>query len=908
MFLIIMVFGIFSATTQELSPPIHNYSSLDYKAASQNWDIALDDQGIVYAANHQGLLSFDGQRWELFPLDSRSIIRSVLPYRDRIYTGSYKEFGYWKRDKKGDMCYTSLISLLGDHELQSEEFWEIIPFKNDIYFRSFGAIYKYDGKSIAPVKRININQMEVYNDQLVIGVGGAGLFFLKEDGELEPLPGQDVIKGETIRELIIHQDQLLIGVKDGLYIFNGERVQRLQNEVLDEALGFYELNHVLSLSPDELLIGTLKNGIIYFQEKSGKISTFNREDGLQNNTVLSMAGKNGKVWLGLDNGIDVVDVNSPVRFFTDESGELGSVYDLEFYKGELFVATNTGVFKQVNGEMKLLKGAEGHSWNLQIHDKVLYSNHNNGTYRIEGDEFEPVDQRTGSFEIIELREGKLLIANYTGIDFYNTSTGAVKRLNGINFPVKKLLLENETTLWATDAYEGIYKITLSEGGDNTTEIKKILTGKNGGDYNAEVHKVNGQIVALANGKWHRYNPFSEKFEDFPEWRAYENNRLVGQDGELFWFINSQENVVEITDLKKSRILIPAELLNNRTVKNNEQFYKLNDSIFYITLHDGYARLNLQELKASTNAEQISAPIIQKLYDANRDYDLNQIVRIPNRDAKEVTIFAGLPSSDAVALNYELKGEKNSSIRGRVQDGKIQFQNLPYDTYDLRLTALNSQEEVAALGSFQFIVDPPWYLKTHMKILYVFLLLLLTFTVYSINRMKLQKHRKLLRQKYQREHEERMNRIEKEKLLNEIDLKRKELANSTLMAAKKNEVLMQIQGELNKDKEKFSNQYRLKHIMNKINGAVKNTDEWKVFETNFNELHEDFFKDLLSKYPKLSNRDLKLCAYLKMNLTSKEIAPLMGISVRGVEVHRYRLRKKINVDKEDNLTNWLIANF
>jgi AraC family transcriptional regulator, chitin signaling transcriptional activator len=97
-------------------------------------------------------------------------------------------------------------------------------------------------------------------------------------------------------------------------------------------------------------------------------------------------------------------------------------------------------------------------------------------------------------------------------------------------------------------------------------------------------------------------------------------------------------------------------------------------------------------------------------------------------------------------------------------------------------------------------------------------------------------------------------------------------------------------------------------MNKINNAIKNKDEWKVYETNFNELHEDFFKELLQAYPNLSNKDLKLCSYLKMNLSSKEIAPLMGISVRGVEVHRYRLRKKMGLDSKENLTNFMIKNF
>ena len=129
-----------------------------------------------------------------------------------------------------------------------------------------------------------------------------------------------------------------------------------------------------------------------------------------------------------------------------------------------------------------------------------------------------------------------------------------------------------------------------------------------------------------------------------------------------------------------------------------------------------------------------------------------------------------------------------------------------------------------------------------------------------------------------------------------------------MAAKKNEVLMEIQGELTKGRGNLDGDYRMKQIMKRINRAINNRDDWKVFETNFNEVHEDFFKDLLEKYPELTNKDLKLCSYLKMNLSSKEIAPLLGISVRGVEVQRYRLRKKMGLDAKENLNNFLISRF
>ena len=904
---IILLFFSFT-TAQQLSPPIHNYSSFNYKAASQNWDIALDEKGIIYAANNQGLLCFDGQRWELFPLASGSVIRSVLPHEGKVFTGSYREFGFWERDSKGEMCYTSLIPLLGDYELQSEEFWEIIAHKNAIYFRSFGAVYRYENDKIVPVQRVNVNQMEVFNDRLVVATGESGLVYLNASGEMEPLPNQEVIGNEVVRELIVHGDELLIGLSDGIYLFDGMNMRKLVNNKLQQELQQYELNHVLSLSPTEIVIGTLKNGIIQFDQASGEISSYNRWDGLQNNTVLAMAQNKAKVWLGLDNGIDVVDVYSPFRFFTDESGELGSVYDLNFNGKDLYLASNTGVFRLFDDQMKLLEGAEGHSWNLEVEDGVMYSNHNNGTFKIVNDRFVPVDERTGSFQILKNGPGNFLIGNYTGIDLYNEATGEVRRLKGINFPVKQMLVENPSTLWATDAYEGIYRIGLASESDSITSVKKVNAGSAGGSQEAELYRVNNQIVAFTNGKWYHYNPFTQNLEVLKEWQEYEGKRLLGQDGEFFWFMDSDKNLLTITDFKEDKILVTAGMLNKRTVKKNERLIKLNDSIYYITLHDGFARLNLQELRQFRTREYLSSPMVQKMYDGSGYYDISKTPHIPSKNAREITILAGLPVSDAVGMEYELLGTNTPPVRGEVQEGKLQFQNLPYDEYELRLTAVGSQQKASVFSVFRFVVDPPWYLKDYMKFLYLLSLLMLVVLIYYVNKLKLQQHRRLLKIRYQKEHEEKMNKLEKEQLINEINMKRKELANTTMIAAKKNEVLMQIQGELNKDKTKFSNQYRLKHIMNKINNAVKNDDEWKVFETNFNELHEDFFRDLLSKYPKLSNRDLKLCAYLKMNLTSKEIAPLMGISVRGVEVHRYRLRKKINVDTSENLTNWLIANF
>jgi DNA-binding CsgD family transcriptional regulator len=87
---------------------------------------------------------------------------------------------------------------------------------------------------------------------------------------------------------------------------------------------------------------------------------------------------------------------------------------------------------------------------------------------------------------------------------------------------------------------------------------------------------------------------------------------------------------------------------------------------------------------------------------------------------------------------------------------------------------------------------------------------------------------------------------------------------------------------------------------KIDENISNQDDWQIFENNFERAHDKFFTKMKTNYPDLTSSDLRLCAYLHMNLSSKEIAPLLGISVRGVENHRYRLRKKMNLEHDENL--------
>ena len=98
---------------------------------------------------------------------------------------------------------------------------------------------------------------------------------------------------------------------------------------------------------------------------------------------------------------------------------------------------------------------------------------------------------------------------------------------------------------------------------------------------------------------------------------------------------------------------------------------------------------------------------------------------------------------------------------------------------------------------------------------------------------------------------------------------------------------------------------LKKMIKELSGDEQIDLEWEHFAKHFDKVHSDFVMVVKNKHPEISPSELKLCAYLRMNLSSKEIAQLLNISVRGVEISRYRLRKKLNLASGENLFDYLI---
>jgi DNA-binding CsgD family transcriptional regulator len=212
-------------------------------------------------------------------------------------------------------------------------------------------------------------------------------------------------------------------------------------------------------------------------------------------------------------------------------------------------------------------------------------------------------------------------------------------------------------------------------------------------------------------------------------------------------------------------------------------------------------------------------------------------------------------------------------------------------------------------TYNFKVTPPWYRSTLAMMLYIILgtLILIGLNLSYRGYYKRQRDRMLKAKTADLElrdlaAQQEIMALKNQQLQQDIEARNRELAISTMSMINKNTTLNKLKSELVKSKEESEN---IAPALSIIDQALKNDQDWEFFEQAFNHADKKFFKRIKEKHPSLTPNDLRLCVYLRLNLSSKEIAPLLNISARSVEIKRYRLRKKLDLERDVNLSEYVI---
>jgi AraC family chitin signaling transcriptional activator len=928
---LVFLFFIFFGYSQEL-PPIINYSSSTYGAGNQDWMISQDKNNFLFFANNDGLLEFNGANWNLYNSPNETIIRSVKVINDYIYTGCYMEFGYWKRHTNGRLFYTSLSSIIKDELVDDEQFWNILSYDQWVIFQSLSRIYIYDTKTksfniITPRK--GVWKTFKSNNSLYFQTLGEGLYEI-ENGKSKLVCNDAILKNNKIVNVFTVDNQLLIVTQqNGFYKFDGKLLSK-HSMIADSELNSNSIYCCQLLSNQSIAVGTISNGI-YIITKEGTIQYhIVQNKGISNNTILSIFEDTDKnIWLGLDNGINCINLQSPVTSFSDETGILGTVYASILFENKLFIGTNQGLFYKnfnTNEELKLIQGTKGQVWSLFEHDGSLFCGHDSGTFIIENTVAKSIFSQSGTwkFEKVDAKPNVLLQGNYYGVSVLekiNNQWVFRNKISGFDYSSKHFEITKEHQIFVSHEYKGVFKFNVDsqfKKASHLVTFKKPSAGKNAclTKFNNTIYYAYKKGIFKLNAKTNSFEKDSLLSSIF-EKDEYTSGKLIVDNSNKIWLFS--KNYIHYFSLsklnyalKQNAIPIPASLTNS--MLGYENITQISNAIYLIGTTNGYYIININDLSFKNYAVSISNVNTNKLNQEPRNSSISQEGKF-SYDENNITFNYTVPEYNKyinAEYQYKLEGVQENWSEWNVKSS-VNFKNLEPGDYifKVRSKIANSLPENVAV--YKFSIKKPWYFTNLAVLIYLLIFIISAYYInkaylnyYSIQREKLIEENNRLLEISALENEQQIMKLKNEQLSIDVDTKNRELAVSNMSLIKKNELLSIIKEDLKKSSDE-NNGRSLKSVISTINRNITQEDSsWNVFKEAFDSADKDFLNRVKGIHPSLTPNDLRLCAYLRLNLSSKEIAPLLNISVRSIEIKRYRLRKKMDLPHEQGLVEYILS--
>lgn len=951
--LLLLVLAVFSAKATDIKsigvPYVQNYTKALYQSGNQNWSVTKDEHGIMYFGNADGLLAFDGKYWQLHTMPNGLIVRSVAADGNgKIYVGGFGEFGYWENNSKGFLTYHSLIPKIAKKYLPNEEIWKIYVDGDRVIFQSFGSIFIYAHNKISVVKAPQpFLFLFKSGKRFFVEQVGSGLSELVNN-HLSYINGSNILgKSGVLSILPYKKNEFIIGTaKNGLFIYDGTLIRPWANQAND-FLKTYQLNNGAAILGNYFAYGTILNGIVVIDTAGNVVQHINKSSGLQNNTVLSLYTDNEQnLWAGLDNGIDRIELNSPLYFYFDKTGNFGTVYSSIIFNNKIYLGTNQGLFYSdwASGStdflqpfnFRLIPGTQGQVWDLSMQGGKLLCGHNDGTYQVTGNSINKISSVNGGWIIRQLNASLLIQGTYTGLVIYKRGINGDwvfdHKVDGFSQPSRYVEQDEKGQIWVSHAYKGIYKIVLS------SDLKRAVSQKYYDEryglpssYNINVFSLNNKMVFSSDSGFYVYDDITDHFYKYQQLNKKlgsfaSSNKIIPADGKKYWFINHGR--VALADLSNpGKLSIDSNrftILNGQMVQHYENISRINNLIYLISIDDGFVIFNDQEIAGQ---EKIMLPQVLIRHIENITDKVSEITDSPDNNNIEIPF-----TQNNIRISYSLPYYRQAKVKYQYYlDGysrqwsdwttltQKEFTNLGHGTYHFKIRAKINDDSTSPVTEFSFTILPPWYAGNMAIAFYVLLGVLAYYIIKHFYSLKLIRHQHRIQDKLQKEkedflkqeaiaNEQQIIKIQTEKLQSDLESKSRELANSAMNIVYKNELLQKISDEishLRDDAGKKLPDEQLRKIQKVINEGMTDERDWNLFESSFNEAHESFFVKLKSHHPDLVPNDLKLCAYLRMNMNSKEMASLLNISLRGVEIRRYRLRKKLNLGHDKNLVEFLM---
>ncbi|RZL45345.1 MAG: transcriptional regulator [Pedobacter sp.] len=939
-------------------PQIVNYNNEQYNGGVQNWDVQQDKNGILYFGNNEGLLTFNGHYWNIYRLPNFTSIRSIgIDSKNRIYVGGQDEIGYFFPDAQGILKYTSLLNLLPENLRKIADIWDIAIINDEVFFRSVSAIIHFKNDVIKTYKPAETWSFLGKANNKIYAQDKNGGLFLYDKEVWKPVCTDDILKQSSITSISGYNgDTLLVStLKKGLFLIYNSQLfpfkTKLDNVFFNDRIFFAN-----QFNKNLYAVGTTSGGV-YLMNKRGELTQkYNYREGLQNNNVRGiLLDRDKNMWLALDDGIAYIAINSAVKNISPDRNKQITSYAFRKINQNIYIGTSNGLYTSKiytnasdislsTSAFEEVKNTKGQVWGLDEINNQLLMAHEDGTSVINEAVATPVYTLPGTWMFQPLQSvfpaRDILAGTYSGLQKISYENGLFKnsgKINGINETLRFIVVDNNDNIWASHPYHGVYRIALSA--DRKTVNKTTLfTDKNGLPsklYNYVFRIKNRVVIATVKGIY-EYDAVHNHFSRFKMFGNEFNNtsiQYLKEDNEgNVWFVSNKK--VGVIDFHKPSAnsaftIIYLPELDGKVVGGFESIYTLDNENVFIGANKGAYHINYERYVA--NLAKPTALIGAIKLTGQKDsivfggYFTKNGQAVPIQDVSKLPEYKNALNSIHFEFSSTLfEHEKNTRFSYQLvgfddewsawsSKSEKDYTNLPSGKYTFNIKARTDAGNESDVVTYSFIVLPAWYSTIWMKIAYLVIFALLLRLLIRWQKKKHRKEQDRMSYLHQLEldrTEKEIVRLQNEKLEADVNYKNKELSTMTMHLVQRGKVLAKIKEVIstvikNNDDVITENSPSFRHLIRLIKDVEKKDQELDHLSVHFNHVNTEFFNKLKDLYPDLSQNDLKFCAYLCMNLSSKEMAQLMNITIKAVEVGRYRLRKKLQLKPEINLYEFLV---
>ncbi|KXX69546.1 hypothetical protein [Flammeovirga sp. SJP92] len=864
---------------QVSTPNVISFEKADYQAGRQNWAIDIDQNDIVYFGNTDGLLSYNHGQWSLFPLPSKSPVRSLKAIGDTLWVGG-KEFGYFIKEE-GVLNFHSLGVLDHRHVWNIESDGENIIFQQEDKF----VIYNLENKTTNTLEYFKgINTITKWRGQVwtILKTGKIGYIFNNTLNVKHEFPE---LYYKEVRQLFQRGTDLYI------LLYNGQLYKYDENELteikLPSTLKGKTLFTATSYNNDYYCIGTVTEGFVMLDNSNQIINDVNTSDGLLDDTILSMKrDKMGNVWLGLDYGIAKVELQSAIsKPFTG-----AATFSVVDYKDKVYLATNKGLFisKTYKG-FELDESLLGQIWNLKKINEELFICHHSGLYIFDGQKYKTILDHTGVIDIVQYgNTDRYLVSTYNGLQNFIKIKEQYFYVNNVDLWGDAKLINDtiNNCVWVNITDSDVVQLKMTP--DFSMEKKVCYGIKKAYDTHNGIIFSDGEKIKKYKEKQF-VNSKNNLLKDIDA--SHIEVLVQNANGSVIAYVQDGE-VRLMQQLSDGNIHSYQTLLKSigKDLNRENNFLDIQNNTLRITTDRGITYFNM---KNQVQFERNDVPVISSVEvvgneNSKRSYPFNtkELTFSAEENNLKIKLFTDKYTSDIVKYRYKLSGNDEWSSWGIWNEGVI-LSNLSGGEYKLEVQNRINEGKINET-ILTFDIEDVWYHTAWIILPATIILILINFILFRIN--KYFNEKKLQVQK---------ENLEQENAKELLELKQEQLLQYMEIINRKDAFLSKVKTALDKMRNNESNKWSAM-IDEEINQERKDV----LFSNLFSEVQQDFIKNITEAYPKLTANDIRILSFIRINLSNREISNLMNITPRSLDTSRYRLRKKINLEQGEDLNKFI----